>query len=586
MGILDTLDVPRRMAWRLFTGLRDHATIGDWRHPRLHQIGPAVARGEGYDLDVILMHGLGGHPTDTWISKDGGFWPTAFVETVEKELNCSIRLLSLEYESSIGTLKRVSSDDIARIGAAASRLLMSYRIGERNTVFVCHSMGGLVLKALLRHAASGKDRPNKEAPDLCSQVSGVLFLGTPHAGSKLALIGSYINRLIGFEVCSKLVEGLARDFGDGAVSKLQEDFIDVARNRPWLRICSVFENTKIPGIDALIVDKESGKGDWTNLEPKQYNILEADVDHFGIACPSPDSTGYWWITDPLRDLIGRASRVRSRPERDVPQLVVSDNDDSENRLKEAVQDALREETSALRKSKPWFRSGWTWTGLGIAALALTGAVILSQGSDVDPTPPRPTTAPMGTAGGNCYPNGTCDPGLDCIDTKCMPERPTMGTKGGNCYPNGTCNPKLDCVDSICTPERTAMGMEGGNCFPDRTCRPGLQCRSSAENGGRATCTPVITDSTPVPTGGSDTVTQANADIGDRPRDADAQTENGGSGLDSSPGRDGGILQVVADGASVCTCTQPRTVCVGGRCVDSLRVFVSSKRYTGDLVLRR
>lgn len=54
----------------------------------------------------------------------------------------------------------------------------------------------------------------------------------------------------------------------------------------------------------------------------------------------------------------------------------------------------------------------------------------------------------GTAGGECYGNGTCNEGLNCADGRCASASPS-GTEGGPCYGNGTCNDGFSCADGIC-----------------------------------------------------------------------------------------------------------------------------------------
>src|SRR5450755_2556884 len=52
-------------------------------------------------------------------------------------------------------------------------------------VFVCHSLGGLVVKQLLRKA-SDMQQSRPEAAELIRRVQGVAFIATPHTGSELA----------------------------------------------------------------------------------------------------------------------------------------------------------------------------------------------------------------------------------------------------------------------------------------------------------------------------------------------------------------------------------------------------------------
>ena len=62
-------------------------------------------------------------------------------------------------------------------------------IGTRPLVFVAHSLGGLIVKQLLRNADTYGPPPWKQ---IVSQTRGVVFLATPHQGTRLA---NYIGTL-------------------------------------------------------------------------------------------------------------------------------------------------------------------------------------------------------------------------------------------------------------------------------------------------------------------------------------------------------------------------------------------------------
>lgn len=55
----------------------------------------------------------------------------------------------------------------------------------------------------------------------------------------------------------------------------------------------------------------------------------------------------------------------------------------------------------------------------------------------------------GVAGGPCYPNATCNAGLECSDGVCLDPGAVAGTAGAACYPNATCNAGLECQNGVC-----------------------------------------------------------------------------------------------------------------------------------------
>jgi pimeloyl-ACP methyl ester carboxylesterase len=79
-------------------------------------------------------------------------------------------------------------------------LLDSYEIGDRPIIFITHSLGGLLVKQMLR---KGRDLGKWSA--IASHTKGIVFLSTPHSGSDMA---SWINYIGGILQTSVSVEEL------------------------------------------------------------------------------------------------------------------------------------------------------------------------------------------------------------------------------------------------------------------------------------------------------------------------------------------------------------------------------------------
>ena len=62
-------------------------------------------------------------------------------------------------------------------------LLRDHRIGDQPLCFVCHSMGGLVVKLMLRSSASYGD---PYVAPIAKATRGIVFIATPHQGADLA----------------------------------------------------------------------------------------------------------------------------------------------------------------------------------------------------------------------------------------------------------------------------------------------------------------------------------------------------------------------------------------------------------------
>jgi hypothetical protein len=131
-------------------------------------------------LDVIFVHGLGGDGTTTW-TPDGV--TESWLDWLANDIP-SIAVWSLSYPAG-ATKWTADGEGIALPDRAANLIptMLYYGIGRRATVFVCHSLGGLIVKQVLRHSA---EMSIPEWASIAQSTLGVAFLATPHAGSNLA----------------------------------------------------------------------------------------------------------------------------------------------------------------------------------------------------------------------------------------------------------------------------------------------------------------------------------------------------------------------------------------------------------------
>jgi pimeloyl-ACP methyl ester carboxylesterase len=129
--------------------------------------------------DVIFVHGLGGNARGTWHPQerhdDDNFWPAWLGNDLK-----DVGIWSLGYEVEPFKWKG-NSMPLADRATNILDLLDSYGIGDRPVVFIAHSLGGLLVKQMLRNA---RDYGKWQA--IASQTKGIVFLSTPHSGSDMA----------------------------------------------------------------------------------------------------------------------------------------------------------------------------------------------------------------------------------------------------------------------------------------------------------------------------------------------------------------------------------------------------------------
>ncbi len=69
-----------------------------------------------------------------------------------------------------------------RVGNIRARLFATLDLNDAPIVFICHSLGGLIVKQLMLDLHQQKDR-DPEAAALLNNVRQVVFMATPHTGS-------------------------------------------------------------------------------------------------------------------------------------------------------------------------------------------------------------------------------------------------------------------------------------------------------------------------------------------------------------------------------------------------------------------
>ena len=134
---------------------------------------------------VVFIHGLGGNAETTWQSNNSEkvFWPKWLHEDIED--TC---IWSIGYEAPKLTIRDSGMGLLDRAQNVLETLLTEQQLSKGELILVGHSLGGLIIKQLLRLASDQHER--KGAIELVNRVTAVAFLGSPHTGADLAQTGN------------------------------------------------------------------------------------------------------------------------------------------------------------------------------------------------------------------------------------------------------------------------------------------------------------------------------------------------------------------------------------------------------------
>ncbi|WP_410666315.1 FxSxx-COOH system tetratricopeptide repeat protein [Amycolatopsis sp. lyj-84] len=226
-------------------------------------------------LDVVFLHGLDGDARKTWAGgSPSSFWPEWLAEDFDR-----VAVWSVGYEAwSSGWRGKAMPMQDRAINLMAS--LQNLGIGERPLCFVTHSMGGLLAKEILLHAAEGRTG----FAAFATAARGVVFLGTPHTGSGLAAVVKALGLVYR---STAAVKDLKRNAAH--LRHLNDRYRDWA-DESGIRNLVFFEAYPTRGV--RVVDEGSANPGLPRVRP-----IPVDADHVGICKPAGrDSLVYGQIS--------------------------------------------------------------------------------------------------------------------------------------------------------------------------------------------------------------------------------------------------------------------------------------------------
>ncbi len=237
--------------------------------------------------DVIFVHGLDGDARTTWHPKErpDAFWPAWLGEDVP-----AVGVWSLGYAVSASAWKGHTMP-LADRATNVLDLLELDGIGRRPIVFVCHSLGGLLVKQLLRSAS---DFGNPAWKAITTQTKAIVFLSTPHSGADLASWVQYVGTLLRATV---------------SVAELEAHHPRLRELNLWYRshvadfdLATVVYCEKRPVAGILVVNETTDDPGIVGVIP-----IPVDEDHVSICKPaSKDSQIYRRVKRLVEDIVAQS----------------------------------------------------------------------------------------------------------------------------------------------------------------------------------------------------------------------------------------------------------------------------------------
>jgi len=251
-------------------------------------------------VDLIFVHGLAGDPYETWTSA-GEVWPRWLAEDLP---GASINTLG--YGTGFLAKWAAKQMNLYELAESALEHMAGHGIGTRPLAFVCHSLGGLVVKQMLRSAGEASSAPWQAIAD---QTRLVAFIATPHQGATIAQVFTFIAP----KLSSKHIDLIADE--TGALKNLNDAYRDLAPAR-GIRTLAYYETHKAKKA-AFIVDKISADPGVAGTR-----AIALNGDHISVCKPADRRAPlYASLRAHLSDVFGSSDGDTGKAEPAAPAAV-------------------------------------------------------------------------------------------------------------------------------------------------------------------------------------------------------------------------------------------------------------------------
>jgi len=131
-------------------------------------------RGPAKNRVFVFVHGVHGSPSDTWRAANGTYWPNLLkADSAFENSDIYVAGYNTPYTGSMATVSDVAESLFQY--TETDKVFQDHQ----EVVFVCHSLGGLVVEQMLLQHRS-----------IATKIPFIVFYSTPHTGSVVANFAS------------------------------------------------------------------------------------------------------------------------------------------------------------------------------------------------------------------------------------------------------------------------------------------------------------------------------------------------------------------------------------------------------------
>ena len=264
---------------------------------------------------IWFVHGLTGNRVETWTHKNTKcFWP----ELVAADFP-NARVITYGYDANVIDFSKswanAEQSSVRTYGEGLVNAVRNFHQGQAGvpklsyvpTYFIAHSLGGLVVEQALLLST----KADKTLHEITPNVKGILFMGTPHQGSKIAKWGFVLRKLIptSFRSTNKQVLEALKQKSEVCRS-LEGGFQQEAKHGKLrhVTLVSFYETKVMPNFSNRIVDEESA------ILPADFKV-GLSGDHVSmVRFTGPDDSEYVKVRGQLTAVLSPDMEREEAPE--------------------------------------------------------------------------------------------------------------------------------------------------------------------------------------------------------------------------------------------------------------------------------
>jgi pimeloyl-ACP methyl ester carboxylesterase len=235
---------------------------------------------------ALFVHGLGGNLQSTWRCREDedAFWP----RWLARDCN-GLAVYVVGYDAPISRWRGSAMHFTDQATNVLVTVLAESKLRRGPLIFIGHSLGGLLIKQIMRTADSMAHNDTRAA-DFIGRVEKVAFLATPHFGAGLATLGDRLRILVR---PSMATASLVRN--DPNLRDLNNWYRNWANARPIGHL--VLTETIPTSILGMIVPADAADPGLANVQ-----VVAIPANHSNICKPESDKSDTYVL---VRDFITR-----------------------------------------------------------------------------------------------------------------------------------------------------------------------------------------------------------------------------------------------------------------------------------------